>query len=327
MQSAPQDKIPPPPGIVDTLMAGFDTVANHLELALFPLVLDVWLWLGPHLRIRALVTALLQDVAAMQPAGSENADLYKVTLDMWRELAQRINLFALLRTFPVGVPSLMTGRLPTESPLGTAPAVDVHSWWAVTALWGIFLAIGILTGTLYFLLVARAAAPPQSPAPLLGGWVYASMQMCILAVLWMLFLLFVFVPLSLVAAMISALGAIGQIVLFLAVGMVLWMFLPLLFAAHGVFVHRFFILRSILHGFRITRFTMPSTSMFFLSLFILSRGLDLLWSIPAETSWLTLVGIAGHAFVATALLAASFIYYQRAGNWVQQMLAEATRTA
>ncbi|RMF41626.1 MAG: hypothetical protein D6755_12410 [Anaerolineae bacterium] len=329
MQSSPQDQIPSPPGIVDALIAGFDTVANHLELVLFPLVLDVWLWLGPHLRIHTLVVAVLQDIAALQPPGSENADLYQTALDVWRELSTRINLFAVLRTFPIGIPSLMTGRMPLNTPLGSASLVDLPSWGMVVALWGIFLVIGIVLGTLYFLLTARAATQQEASPPLLKDWVYASGQIFLLAVLWMLSLLFVVTPLSVVAAVMGAMGALGQIALFITIGIALWMLLPLLFAAHGVFVHRLFLLRSILYGVRVARFTMPSTSLFFLSLFVLSRGLDLLWSVPAETSWLTLVGIAGHAFIATALLAASFIYYQRAGDWVQQMLdrVQATRVA
>jgi hypothetical protein len=41
---------------------------------------------------------------------------------------------------------------------------------------------------------------------------------------------------------------------------------------------------------------------------------------PEETSWLSLVGVAGHAFVTTGLLAASFIYYRDADRWVKAIL-------
>jgi len=47
----------------------------------------------------------------------------------------------------------------------------------------------------------------------------------------------------------------------------------------------------------------------------------MLWKAPPVTSWLTLVGVGGHAFISTALLAASFVYYRDADHWVQETLA------
>jgi hypothetical protein len=57
-----------------------------------------------------------------------------------------------------------------------------------------------------------------------------------------------------------------------------------------------------------------------MAVFILSQGLDLLWQVPPDTSWMSLVGIAGHAFITTGLLAASFVYYRDGIRWVQERL-------
>ena len=54
-----------------------------------------------------------------------------------------------------------------------------------------------------------------------------------------------------------------------------------------------------------------------LSVFILSQGLDYLWNVPPNDSWVILVGIFGHAFIATALLSASFVYYRDMTVWLQ----------
>jgi hypothetical protein len=67
----------------------------------------------------------------------------------------------------------------------------------------------------------------------------------------------------------------------------------------------------------LTRFTLPSSSLFVLAVLLVGTGLNLLWAVPAEDSWLALVGILGHAFVTTALLASSFIYYQDMSLWLQ----------
>jgi hypothetical protein len=69
--------------------------------------------------------------------------------------------------------------------------------------------------------------------------------------------------------------------------------------------------------------TLPTTSLLLLVILVISEGLDVLWGVPLSTSWLTLVGIAGHAFISSSLLAATFIYYRDADLWVQQVLQQA----
>jgi hypothetical protein len=71
---------------------------------------------------------------------------------------------------------------------------------------------------------------------------------------------------------------------------------------------------------QLTRFTLPTSSLFVLTVFLLSYGLSFLWRIPSLDSWMTLLGIFGHSFVTTALLAASFIYYRDMSLWVQAVM-------
>jgi hypothetical protein len=66
--------------------------------------------------------------------------------------------------------------------------------------------------------------------------------------------------------------------------------------------------------------TLPTTSLLFLIILILSQGLDILWNIPEDQSWFLLIGVGGHAFVATSLLAASFIYYRDAVSWLHSLV-------
>jgi hypothetical protein len=73
---------------------------------------------------------------------------------------------------------------------------------------------------------------------------------------------------------------------------------------------------------RLIRLMMPRTSLLFLAILVISEGLDTLWRVPAENSWLSLVGVIGHAFVSTSLLAASFVYYRDATRWVQRLIQQ-----
>jgi hypothetical protein len=96
-----------------------------------------------------------------------------------------------------------------------------------------------------------------------------------------------------------------------------WLVVPLFFMPHGIFVRRQNAFLSILSSLHMSRSTLPNSSMFVLSVFLLSRGLSYLWLVPASDSWLVLIGLAGHAFISTALLSASFVYYRNMQHWLQ----------
>jgi len=96
-----------------------------------------------------------------------------------------------------------------------------------------------------------------------------------------------------------------------------WIVVPIFFAPHGMYLRGQNAFYSIYASLRMARFTLPTSSMFVLVVFVISQGLNFLWSVPADDSWMTAVGIAGHAFVTTALLAASFIYYRDMNAWLE----------
>ena len=70
-----------------------------------------------------------------------------------------------------------------------------------------------------------------------------------------------------------------------------------------------------------SRRTLPKTATLFLAVLVVSQGLNLLWRVPVESSWLVLIGLGGHAFVTTGLLAATFVYYREAEKWVKEINA------
>jgi len=48
--------------------------------------------------------------------------------------------------------------------------------------------------------------------------------------------------------------------------------------------------------------------------------MDYLWRAPAVDNWMLLVGILGHAFVVSAVIAASFHYFIDATNFTQTVM-------
>jgi hypothetical protein len=141
-----------------------------------------------------------------------------------------------------------------------------------------------------------------------------------LALSWVFFFILISIPASCLLSLAGLVGfSLGPIGFLLYGGFMIWLIFPLLFSAHGIFVKNLSAWHSIRLSIRITNATLPTTALFFLSVFILTQGLNVLWRIPPADSWLTLVGIAGHAFVVTGLLAASFIYFRDADRWVTSL--------
>ncbi len=86
-----------------------------------------------------------------------------------------------------------------------------------------------------------------------------------------------------------------------------WVSLPLIFSTHGIFTYRQPFRVSLANSIQLGRYAGPQIATFAVVILILGTGLNYLWSIPEADDWLLSIGIAGHAFVSTALLAGSFI--------------------
>ena len=316
---------PVKPSLTASLMAGFDAITNHLELVLFPLILDLWLWLGPHLRMKSLVERILSQMGALPGMVSPDAaQALEFSRELWLLVAERLNLFSTLRSYPVGISSLMASRQPISSPLLRLASWEVSSIEGVLGWWLLLTLVGIAVGSLYYLLVAQASLSGKVDwRSVLSQLPWTMLQVLYLSVFVYGLILAISLPGSCLIS-VSSLGGlpVAQFTILLFGALALWVLFPLLFSAHGIFTFQYKMWTSVRQGARLTRLTLPKTSLLFLSIIIISEGLDTLWRVPAEDSWLTLVGVMGHAFVTTGLLAASFIYYRDASRWVQRLIQQ-----
>jgi hypothetical protein len=326
MKTVDLQALPAPPSLMSALMAGFDAIANHIGLILFPIGLDLFLWLGPHLSLARLIENMLNQMSALPGADTAGtADLLSISSQFWTLVAQRLNLLSVLRSYPVGIPSLMTGLQPVQTPSGSPITLYLPSLIGVIGVWMLLTFIGLIGGTLYYGVVAQAALAGKVQWRLMFSRLpWSSVQVLSLALFWIALLLGISIPGSCVLALVSLTGlTAGSVGIFILAGLLIWILFPLLLSAHGIFVNRRKMWVSVRDGMRLTRLTLPSTGVLFLIIIVLNEGLGLLWSVPGEASWLTLIGVMGHAFVTTALLAATFIYYRDADRWVQKMLLQA----
>lgn len=312
------ENLPPPPGIIASIRAGFDAIASHVTAILLPLLLNMLLWLGPRLRMHTLFKSIESDMLIFWQASQIPQEEAAKMLDMYESMTRSLNLFGLARTLPIGISSLFApfdGALAT--PLGN-PGI-----WQVTGLsfplWLILLVfIGWVGGALYFRNVAWVALADKADSIRAARAITQTMLVSILCNLLLLTIGMPALLILFVATQFSAALA-NLVVLFMALGS-MWVIVPMFFWSHGVFLNRENVLTSMLSSLQLTRFTLPTSSLFILTVFLLSYGLSFLWRIPPQDSWMTLLGIFGHSFVTTALLAGSFIYYRDMTAWVRTVL-------
>lgn len=293
------------------MVNGFNTVANNLGVILLPALLDFFLWLGPQLKAKALVTPVMELAGQMPDSAQTQAMVAALT-----EFANGFNLFAVLRTYPFGISSLMTANLSLQTPLGERVQLD-PAGMAVSALLVLALtAAGWLGGGFYYRAVAGAVFKENSPSIL-----RSLLHILLLSGLWMVFFLFFNIPALILLGILGMFNATVRVIILILLSIPFsWFLIGLFYSAHGIYANRQNAFQSAWSSFRMVRYSLPNVGWFSIMAIVLSQGMDMLWRIAPASSWMTAVGILGHAFVSTSLLAASFFYYRDINVWIESAL-------
>lgn len=321
MNQSDAEVISPPPKIIGSLLGGFETISNHIGLILFSVGLDILFWLGPQIRLGKVINTFL----IWSDINKElQTDDFKTLMDANQEallmIGDRFNLLTALRTFPIGIPSLMLSRSPTENPIGEVFAWQIPDLTTMLWSWLILTLLGLVLGTIYFELVSRVVLQGKIDwKKVIKEWPWFMFQVILLSIFWLAIIFAISIPLSCILPFILGSG-VSTILLIIFSGILIWLLFPLIFIPHGIFVYRYSMWKSVKHSVRVIRMTLPTSVLFVLAIVVLSQGLDLLWNMISDDSWLTLVAILGHAFVATSLLAATIIYYRDAHIWTESVI-------
>lgn len=315
------ETLPPPPGVFASLKAGFDVVSNRVALILIPLGLDLLLWLGPRLSVDKLLSPVIKSLLSQvtQSMTGSDMEVFLHWQTQFLDKLQDFNLLGLLSKplwwFPVGISSLSARTLPATNPLNGPNSIAFSSMWILLGTVIVLIPLGWVGSGVFYRQVSRSIqSGDEAGVSLLRSIV----QTVLLSVLCVMILAVLFIPSSFIVGLLTIFSPLAaNVVMLIIFFLSFWLIVPLFFTPHGIFIRKQNALSSILSSLRMIRFSLPTSGMFVLSVFILSRGLDILWSAPKSESWLALVGFAGHAFITTALLAASFVYYRDMSNWLQ----------
>jgi len=316
------ETLPPPPGVVGSLKAGFDAIASNLTVILLPLALDLFLWLGPRISIDRLFQPVFDEMSRYARfSGIPTADIKTLQENSTLILEQlkQYNLLTALRTFPIGVFSLMSGKISNRTPFGSPSVIQVDSLLTLVGWIVLLTLLGWTCGGLFFRWVSMVVTDSDESMNLRFGQSIA--QTMLLSVLYIMLAIMIGTPLVVVLALVIAASPVLAQGLLLILGLLsMWLIVPAFFTPHGIFMYQQNAFSSIFSSLRMARFTLPTSSLFVLSVLLIAYGLNFLWNIPSSDSLMALVGIAGHAFITTSLLAASFVYYRDMQAWLKIVL-------
>lgn len=324
------ESLPPPPGVIGSLRAGFDAVASHVWLIVMPLALDLVLWLGPRLSVDGLLRPFARYMFLQARRGVPTSEMnqFLEAQTIFLDGLQSFNLLSLVskfRTFPIGISSLLAQKMPAAgTPFGEQSVMQISSLPLLIGIAFVLTMLGWVGGGLYFRWVSGTTLGQEETGISL---LRAVIQTLILSVCWLIGLMMVLLPVMFVLTLLALINPIlANGAIFVILLLAFWLVVPLFFMPHGIFARRQNAFVSARTSLRLARFTFPTSSMFIISVIILSQGMNYLWSVPSNDSWMTLVGIAGHAFITTAVLAASFVYYRDMNVWLQTVFEQWQKT-
>jgi hypothetical protein len=299
-----------PIGIFQAIAAGFDKIAAQPLLLIPPILMDLFLWFGPRLAIPSVFEDLSKYIIA--PVGTEEVIVEQLRTS-FLELGNRVNLFSVVSSFPVGISTLMAGRRPIEAPVGEVSVLSLSNPILILASLVLLLIIGQGVGAQFHHLIARQLAPGED---LIEQW-KASTRAILLAGLMFSLAFITLFGFSLVAVLASLLLPLfGFMIAFLGFSFILWAFIYLIFTPHGIIRYRLGIVRAMMESATLVRWNVLPVVGYLGIAYVVTYLTNLVWVMPEESSWFSILAILGHAFISATLLAGSYAFYQDRRSWL-----------
>jgi hypothetical protein len=301
-------------GVIDTLSAGYEVVNRHPWIILIPILLDVFLLLGPQISAGRLVSNELNRLVPLGPGGASIRMLDQAQQRDLVEWFEGVNLLAALAPSAVsvvGVPSLVA-MLGIRDPLRSIPVETIGG--ALAIVFGALLS-GMLIGSLYYAILAQevrdgAVSLARLVGQTLRSWVRVLLYLLLLSGLGLLF----GVPVGVMAvgaAMISP--TLGSLALSAVMMALVWVGLYLFFVPNAIFVSQVGPLQAIKNSVAVVRVSFWAAAAIVVLITLVLLGMGRVWELASESitgPWGLGLGILGNAYIASGLIAASMRFYR-----------------
>jgi hypothetical protein len=307
-----------PTGVIETLSAGYAAVNRQPWVLLLPVLLNLFLWLGPHVSFSPLVGPVLTDASewtrqiAFGPRrplrdpevinGLEQSRQWLITR------SDDTNGFQALVWGPLGLPSL--DGLPSTSD----DVAFVNGWGDGVALFGACLGLGLLLGGWFYGGLAGASSgrnsgPLEACRRLPRAIVDVLGLVGVLLGTLLLFGLPVLLLIGFTAVVSPPVAVLGGVLMLAGL---LFASVHLFFSVPAIFVSNAGPLVAIQRSVgMVRRHLWPSIALILLTWLILA-GMDRVWDVLAsqlQSPFGVILGILGNAYVASGLIAAGMVFY------------------
>jgi len=363
MSTTTRDNAARPLGVVGCLAAGFEILARHPWLVVLPVLLDLLLWLGPRLSVSPLLQQLAVFLRSQPVYDPEMTEQVVQATQLLEQLGEQLNLFSLLSALPLlTVPSLLAKQAAvTASPLGEPRVLPINNVLVLIAWGSVLVSASLVLGFLYLNGLTRrvyaswstrkqeatrdnralnpsakprasegqeALGTEEAQSPSASGGVGKLVRILLFAtcllVVGMAFML-LWIILAGIAMMISQF--LGGIVWVIGIGLAGYIALHLLFVVHGVLLGGRGLLRVTVESAMMIHMQLPYVIVLMVLVVVIYEGLGYVWSLPPGDSWPLLISVVGNSCIATALTAATFVFYQERIGLLSKVrqVAEKTR--
>jgi len=290
--------------VIDTLTAGFSTVARKLWLITVPLALDIFLWIGPKVSIGPVIDQMLatfqQAMATLPPMNGVDADLAQVfamaTTEM-RNAVAHTNLLVLLGWGRLGVPGI-AGIKPID------PAVDrvveISSYGQMVLAEVVILAVGLLIACVFLGMLAQVV---RGERPDLGALARA-------VPLYWLRTIAVVVSLGIGLVLVVLGSAVLGPFAFLAWALILWLLIYVSFFPQAITISGQGPWAAVRQSFSLVRHSFwPCLGLIILTN-VIGMGMSLMLRLIMGSVMGMAVAILANAYLGTGLTMAMFIFYR-----------------
>lgn len=297
-----------PPGVVDTIGMGFETLLSRPLLIVPPVLLDLYLWLGVHISSEP-VTMRLANWMRNRDNVSEGA-----VSAVEQSTLQNINELAALWMPSLRMPSFLA-TIPNDTAYrleSWRPAMSLSTWSVVLA--GIVLLIvGLVIGAEYLLAIAAAVArldPTSQRKPgtgvLQGAWRLASWYLVVVAVTLLVFWPFLA---GFLAAEVFGTGSSFWLILFMFIPLS-WAYVIFFFSVQAMFMDQTGPLAALRSSYQVVKSDSWRALGIIFAYFLVTVGFPQVWLTIATQPVGLVVSFLGHAIIGTGMIAATMVFYR-----------------
>lgn len=293
-------------GVIDTLSAGYITVNRHPWIVVIPVLVDLFLWLGPRLSLAPLVQEAAARIAVPAELPAEMAQSYQDYREGLLQAGGSFNMFSLLAAHFPGIPSLMVARD------GAGSTTAVADPWVALLLFFLVPLAGLWLAAVYYISVGQPVGGATAGMASLFGRVWRTWGRMVAFLLLAIGVgLLIGIPLMGVAAVAGAINTslLGFLVAFVSVS-ALWIQFYLFFVVDAMVISDAGPIQAVRNSVRVVRFNLRSTLGLVLLILVISWGMPIIWDLMAQNALGTAVGILGNAYIASGLAVASMTFYR-----------------